>query len=185
MKLQSSPHKSNTPKLLLIVRHGEAAPRNIGLSDFERALTEKGAKECHYVGKALYKKKLTVDLMVSSPADRALETAHIFAPYLKYAILKIKINAILYNSETLPSVVKEIQKLDDGLNSVAIFGHNPIFDNLAAYFIPKFQATIPKGAVVAVEFQVDSWAKIDRASGELEFMITPSGTNRLIPAKKY
>ena len=184
MKSKTPPYKSASSKLLLIVRHGKAAPGNVGLSDFERVLTEKGIEECKEVGKIISTKKLTIDLIISSPADRALETAHVFSPYLEYPILKIQISDLFYQSDAAKPIVKKLQELNDNLRSVAIFGHNPSFDDLAAYFISNFGQTIHKGAVVAITFPVDSWTKIDTASGKLKYMITPSESKKMITARK-
>lgn len=166
--------KSDT-RLIILIRHGKAMPKNVGLSDEERILTETGRRECEKVGRALSRKAIRIDRCLSSHADRALETAHLFAPYLDYPIAKIQIVSTLYNSDTIQPIIKLLRGLDDDLRSLAVFGHNPSFEQLAGYFIPAFHAAISKGAAVGISFETKSWAELARASGRLLFMIAPSG----------
>lgn len=159
--------------LLLLVRHGKAAPKNAGLSDFERILTQKGLEESEHAAATTKAKVGSIDLMLSSPADRALETAHVFARHFRYPVQKIRIAEIVYSAESIQPLLACIRNLDNARRTVAVFGHNPLFDELASYFISGFIRTIPKSAVLGIEFQTDSWADIAGGKGRLLFFLTP------------
>ncbi len=159
--------------LLFLVRHGKAASKDIGLSDFERTLIKKGVQDCTRVLEKINRMKITVDLMISSPADRALETAHLFARGLEYPVHKIQIAEILYTADSIRPVAASIRRFNTTARTVAMIGHNPLFNKLAAHFIPGFSRNIPKGAVAGIEFKASSWAEANKGRGKLAFLLTP------------
>jgi phosphohistidine phosphatase len=164
--------------LLLLVRHGKAAPKDIGLSDFGRILVRTGVHECKRVLEKLKGKKIAVDLMISSPADRALETAHLFARRLGYPVQKIKIADILYAADSIQPVAAFIRSLDNAAHTVEMIGHNPILNELTAHFLPDFSQNIPTGAIVGIQFKAASWVETAKGQGKLAFFLTLRGCKR-------
>src|ERR1041385_502211 len=67
------------PVELVLLRHAEAADKESGRSDFERELTGKGRKQAERMGRQLAHRGLHPDLVVTSPAARALPTAQVAA----------------------------------------------------------------------------------------------------------
>jgi phosphohistidine phosphatase len=177
MALTSDPARQKF-RLLLIVRHGKAAPKSAGLSDFERSLTKTGIEGCERVLEEATGMKLSADLMLSSPADRALETAHLFARRLAYPIHKIRIAEMLYSADSIQPLVAYVRKLDNSVRTAALFGHNPLSEQLAAYFIPGFSQSMPAGSIAGIEFKAASWANAAKGRGKLAFFITPKGRKK-------
>ena len=173
MKVPLNPIKERKC-LLLLVRHGKAAPKNVGVSDFERVLTKTGLQESERVAAATRDKLRSIDLIVSSPADRALETAHIFARNFKYPVQKIKLVENVYSADSIQPLIETIRNLGHITRTVAIIGHNPLFDELAAYLIPGFSRTVPKSAVLGIEFEAASWIDISQGKGNLLFFLIPA-----------
>lgn len=164
---------STLPKMLTIVRHGEAMPKDVGLDDFERSLVRKGEKECASVSDAVRVQAAPFDLLLSSPADRALETAHIFADTWQYPVQKIKIVPEFYFKQDMQTFLAVIKTINSEYGSVAIFGHNPSFSSLASYLLPDFTEDMPKGSAIGISFDITEWNRIKRGSGTLRFFITP------------
>jgi phosphohistidine phosphatase len=160
--------------LLLLVRHGRAAPKNAGLTDFERTLTPQGREESESVAAATRDRLHSIDLLISSPADRALETAHAFAPFLNYPARKIRIVEMIYFADSIQPLVGYVQHLGNVGRTVALFGHNPLFEELAAYWLPGFSKNLPKSSSLGIEFEIDSWADASRGKGNLLFFLVPS-----------
>ncbi|HVP06806.1 MAG TPA: histidine phosphatase family protein [Candidatus Acidoferrum sp.] len=136
---------SRNARLLLLVRHGKAAPKNVGLTDFERVLTEEGQADCDRVARDVRMLGLKLDLILSSPADRALETAHLFAGRVNYPYSQIGIVDSLYTSPAIRPQVALIRTLKKSVRTVALCGHNPSFDQLASYFICNPARSLAKG----------------------------------------
>jgi len=159
--------------LLILVRHGKAAPKNAGLTDFERILVPKGVEQSRAVAEAARRRIRAVDMMLTSPADRALETAHVFARCFRYPIHKIRIIETIYFADSVQPLVRYVQQLGNVGSTVAMFGHNPLFDELASYWLPRFSRTIPKSAALGLEFKTASWADVSKGEGRLRFFLHP------------
>ncbi|MGB4972019.1 MAG: histidine phosphatase family protein, partial [Cyclobacteriaceae bacterium] len=59
---------------LYLVRHAKSSWENPDLSDFDRPLNERGRKDAPRMGKRIKEREITPDLMLSSPANRAIST---------------------------------------------------------------------------------------------------------------
>jgi phosphohistidine phosphatase len=66
-------------KKLIIVRHAKSSWDNPDLDDFDRPLNKRGLKDAPRMGKRLKEKHITPDIMLSSPAERALATCQAIA----------------------------------------------------------------------------------------------------------
>lgn len=160
-------------KRIYLVRHATAVKRRENLSDFQRNLVKKGMKEAEDMAKILKEKGESIDLMISSPANRTLETAHIFARILDYPIQKIKIKEELYNSSDARSVLNVIRELDNATNSVMLFGHDPLFSEFAGIFIEEFNESIPKSGIVAARTLRRNWKNHVNEDGKLLYFDFP------------
>lgn len=159
---------------LSIVRHATAQERGESLPDFERPLVKKGAKEAAAVARHLAATRPAPDLMVSSFANRAIETAHIFAKAFRYPLQRIILRDVFYGSPSVEDLVREIRKQPDEFESLMLFGHDPVFSELAAHLVQGFRASIPKAGVVTAEFAVDHWADLASGSGRLVEFTAPA-----------
>jgi phosphohistidine phosphatase SixA len=110
------------------------------------------------------KKNIMPDLIVSSPAVRAMETARIFAEEFGYPLDKIARRKALYDqsSNAIRSILREMR---DSLEKIMIFGHNPCVSETAHKFVPDFHEEIPTAGVVTITFDVDSWKAITDGQG--------------------
>ena len=66
-------------KMIYIVRHARAHRKGIDSGDFNRKLTKEGQLDAYQIGRFLKSKNCLPDLLISSSADRAKETAEILA----------------------------------------------------------------------------------------------------------
>src|SRR4051812_38668436 len=62
-------------KTLLILRHAKSNWDYPDLSDFERPLNSRGMEAAPVMGNVIYKHRFKPDLIISSPAKRAKQTA--------------------------------------------------------------------------------------------------------------
>jgi phosphohistidine phosphatase len=161
-------------RILVLFRHGKAVRQDVGLDDFERVLTPEGLRDCDTVARRAAKQLPAIDLIASSPADRALETAHTVATHFDYSPLDIEIAPVLWDSDVVAPIARYLQGLNPKLRVVMIVGHNPSFDRLAGYFVKGYAQTIPKGAALAIVFNLSSWKLLARGSGELQSLLSPA-----------
>jgi phosphohistidine phosphatase len=66
-------------KTLFLIRHAKSSWDDTALPDKDRPLDDRGKRDAPKVGKRLAKRDVKPDLILSSPARRALTTAQIIA----------------------------------------------------------------------------------------------------------
>jgi phosphohistidine phosphatase len=159
---------------LFIVRHATAQERGEALPDFERPLVKKGEKEAAAVARYLAARHPAPDLMISSFANRAIETAHLFAKAFRYPRQKILLREGFYGSTKIEDLAAEIRKQPDKARSLMLFGHDPAFSQLAAHLITGFQEVLPKAGVVVAEFPAKRWRDLESGSGRLVEFTAPA-----------
>jgi phosphohistidine phosphatase len=164
-------------KKIIFIRHGKAEDQNADITDFERSLTTKGKKELHNIASKLLARQTSIDLFLTSPAFRAIETAFIIAGQFGVKNEDIEISDNLYYRTNPASIIKFIQMIDDEKNSVAIIGHNPSITLIAEWFSKDPVDFMPKSGIVCISFGTKIWAAIREDQGKLEYIINPQGKN--------
>jgi phosphohistidine phosphatase len=152
-------------KQLLLIRHAKSDWGNASLSDFDRPLNKRGKKNALEMAERLMKQKIAPQLIVSSPALRALTTAKFFADTWQVPLKKIQLEPSIYeaNVRTLLSVIND---LDNKYDVIALFGHNPGFTDLVNYFGGHLD-NMPTCSVIYFEFPFDDWKMISSDTGKI------------------
>lgn len=159
-------------KTLYIIRHAKSSWDHPGLADDERPLLEKGVKRTLKIARYLQDKHISADLVISSHAVRAHETARIIADAIGYPEEKIIISSKVYHGST-EQLYDELYGLNDHVESVMIFGHNPTFTSFANHFLDEKIEWLPTSAVVSVSFDTERWTELPMANHKTNFLITP------------
>lgn len=159
-------------KELYIMRHAKSAWDHPGLDDAQRPLLEKGKKRTKYIVDFLLEQNTHLDLIISSHAVRAHETAKIIANALHYPEGKIMISKNIYfgNPESYFNLFYD---LPDDLNSIMMVGHNPGFTIFASNFLDEKTDDLPTSGIVCISFEMKSWDKIHTSPRKTKFMISP------------
>jgi len=152
-------------KELIIVRHAKSSWRDSGLEDRERPLNKRGERDAPEMGARLARRKDRPDLIVSSPAVRALATARIIARKLDYARKDIVLIERLYGAG-LDELLDVIRKADESVATLLLFGHNPGLTQLANHLGPREIPNLPTCGVLHLRFDADIWAVVGFARGE-------------------
>jgi phosphohistidine phosphatase len=160
-------------KRVLIVRHAKAVPYGYD-DDFTRNLTDRGMNDAQRIGKELKKMGITSDKMISSPANRAIQTATIFAENLDFNKTQIVEIENLYEGMTTSGFIGLINNLTEELQTVFFFGHNPSFQYFVNNLLERFNDDMPTCSTVAIDFNVDSWKKVEARSGKKAFQLIPA-----------
>jgi phosphohistidine phosphatase len=156
-------------KTLFLVRHAKSSRDDPSLPDRDRPLDERGKQEAPMMGKRLAKRKVKPDLLVSSPALRALTTAQLIAEEIGYKRKDIVADDRLYGSSP-DELLAIIRALDKKLDRVMLVGHNPEFSELAHRLSSKI-AEMPTSAVAEFSFDTKAWsevAEVEPVNAELD-----------------
>ena len=149
-------------KTLFLIRHAKSSREDPALADQQRPLAGRGRRDASDMGKRLAKRASKPDLMLASPAQRALKTAQLMARKLGYKRKHIVVDARLYAC-TVADLLRVVRQLDDRLKRVMLFGHNPEMTGLARRFSQEI-SHLPTCAVARFKFDVKSWSDIGRGS---------------------
>ena len=142
------------------------------LSDHDRPLLDIGISKTQKIAEFLCLKKIFPDLIISSSAVRAIDTAKIIASKLGYRDDKIEIRKTLYHAID-DDIFDELFSIDNQANCVMIFGHNPGFTYFANHFVRPMIENLPTSGVVSIDFLTDSWESIPNSKFNVNFVITP------------
>jgi phosphohistidine phosphatase len=135
--------------MLWFLRHADAAP---GHPDDERPLTERGVHQAQAAGRALQCLNVRIDVCLTSPKVRALETARIAAE---------RIGVEVRIERRLAGEPFDAEELTAGLGNVLLVGHDPSF-SVTLHDLTGVQARLRKGGIAGVE------------KGELLVLLRPS-----------
>jgi len=154
------------------VRHAKAVPYGYD-DDFNRDLTDRGKDDARRVGEELVSLKVVPDVMIVSPAKRALKTARIFAEMLEFDKNKIVEIHEIYDGMTTSEFLGLINKLPENVSTAMFFGHNPGFHYFANNLLTHFSDDMPTCSTVGIDFDENSWKKIDARTGKKAFHLIP------------
>lgn len=149
-------------KNLFLMRHGKSS-WELNVSDQDRPLGQRGISDAHLIGAELASKKIVINHVFSSPANRALHTCIICLRALEYPLQDFTIVSDLYDFSG-EKVIDFIKNLDDSLDSILIFGHNHAFTYLANLMGDKHIENVPTSGFVQLQFKENSWSSITQGS---------------------
>jgi len=159
-------------KTLYLVRHAKSSWKYPNLDDFERPLNKRGRRNAPFMGKILKTLKVTPDLVISSPANRAATTARIIADTINYPLEKIQYNETIYGSSEY-DLIDVIQQVDNAINQAMLVSHNPAITDLANTIADTNISNIPTCGVFCVNLNISAWAKFGDQRGKLKFFEFP------------
>ena len=144
---------------LLIVRHGKSDWSDPALRDIDRPLKNRGVQNAYTMAEFIKNKGLKPQLMISSPAARALNTASIFFRVLDMEADEMLVDDRMYHASP-GEIIGIIAEVPDSVQSIMIFGHNPSFTELANIFLTEHIYNIPTAGLVFLDFVMDRWQEI-------------------------
>jgi phosphohistidine phosphatase len=159
-------------KRVIIVRHAKAVPTDYD-NDIERDLTDRGEEDAETISRELKKSGISADLIISSPAKRTKRTAEIFAKTLDYPKKLIRFEKKLYSGKSPENFLLMLSELEDEINTVFVFGHNPSVYYYMVYLMHDFTHDVPTCSTVAIDFNIDSWSDLEGRTGELGLRLIP------------
>jgi phosphohistidine phosphatase len=159
-------------KTVLLIRHAKSSWDDPGLSDYDRPLNERGKKDAPRMAERLHERGIRIDAFVSSPAKRAKKTAEQFAKQYKLNPEDIIFKTELYmaGEEAFGSV---LERLDDKIDCVAIFSHNPGITDFANSLTDASIDNIPTSGIFGVSVEAKKWSKFKEARKKFLFFDYP------------
>ncbi len=155
-------------KQIFLVRHAKSEWNFVGLTDYDRPLSERGHHDAPRMSQLLSSISPKVDALISSTAQRAFTTAQYFAKALEIEELAIIKEPSLYHASE-NSILKTIQNLSNTYDTVCLFGHNPGISDLVAAFLTEYLfSEIPTCGVVKFVLNDNDWKNFNTKNVSLE-----------------
>ena len=154
---------------LWLLRHGKS-DREVEMIDFDRPLKKRGKKAAERVGRWMKQQTYIPDVIISSPAKRAFDTATLAYRAIGGDERYIRQDKRLYFQGigvlkiVLAECASECQK-------VLLVGHNPDFEALLIYLVginnmPNEDKLFPTATLARLAMP-DNWHKLDKGCAKL------------------
>jgi len=140
------------------------------MSDFDRPLNTRGEKAAMFMGTMMAARGLVPEIIISSPAVRARETAELVASAAGFAA-EIKFDERIY--EASPSELLAVTSdIPDQFSTALIVGHNPGSEGFIWHLTGTLEP-MPTGAVAILALRIDQWTEISEDRGTVTDVLRP------------
>jgi len=146
-------------KTLMLLRHAKSSWKDSDIADHDRPLNKRGKKTAPQMGRLLSTESLVPDLILSSTAVRARETAEAVSKASSYKG-PIELFDTLYLA-TAGKLLSEAQShTPDSVGRLLLVGHNPGMEDLVEVLSGK-RETFPTAALAVFEVGIDGWKGLE------------------------
>jgi len=162
---------------LTLVRHAKSSWDEIGVSDSERPLNQRGKNQTGLMGDYLEKQKVKPDLILCSTARRARQTLiRLMRNWSTEAEISHDDRLYMASANDFPVLLEEYGK---GRKHLMLVGHNPGLHMLAYSLAQKggkeelkaLAEKFPTLAISSLKLAGGKWKNLTK--GELDFYVTP------------
>jgi phosphohistidine phosphatase len=152
-------------KRIYFTRHGKSAWNDLTLNDHDRPLKKRGRQDALIIANEMLDLVHRPQMIFSSSAQRAKETALIFKETLGIPFIQYFID--LYHADD-EKILEFIQLLEVDYQTVQFFGHNPGYTDMLNRFSPNSISNLPTSGTFFVQFDCNKWEEVDWMNGRLE-----------------
>ncbi len=160
---------------LLLLRHAKS-DWAVDIDDFSRPLKKRGRRAAKRIGRWLREQHLIPDIILSSPATRALTTAQRVCRQLNIDESTIVCDPLIYeaNAQTLLDVLRT----SCHERRVLLVGHNPGLEDLLLKLVPHSVPLsangkcLPTAALAQLSFDGE-WTELTEGCAKLVTLIRP------------
>jgi phosphohistidine phosphatase len=161
-------------KTLLLMRHAKSDWDAEYGSDHDRPLSERGTKSAKLMGRVLAEEGLEPGQVISSTALRARSTAELAIAAGKWHS-GLALDRALY--EEGPKGVLSAAASSPEVSSLMLVGHQPTWSMLVAALTGE-SAEMKTATVAVVDLDLEAWAGLPEATGELKRVLQPRDFER-------
>lgn len=154
---------------LWLLRHGKAE-RFDSSEDYDRTLKKRGKRDAKSMGEWMKEAQSLPDLIVSSPAIRAITTAKIVCDVFSIDHRHIRQEKRLYD-EGLVRVKSVLADCPANFSRVLLVGHNPELEDLISHLVnetdlPDHKKLFPTAALARLMLP-DDWSHLNKGCAQL------------------
>jgi phosphohistidine phosphatase len=166
-------------KTILILRHGKSAWDDLSLPDFDRPLAKRGRKDAPRMGRVLALYDCVPDMILSSPAKRAKQTAKYIAEACGYK-KSIRWEESFYRGSS-DDLIAALKSLPDTIQRPLLIGHNPTLEETVADLLSphkngwyhEWAIRIPTAGLICLKVSVTAWSTFEPGDAVLQWFLIP------------
>lgn len=151
---------------LTLIRHAKSSWDDSRMKDRDRPLNDRGERDAPAMGQRLRSRGARPTLILSSPAVRARRTAQIIAREIGYPQEFLQREEELYLASP-DQIIEVLSRQESSFRDVIVCGHNPGLTELANRLTGAGIDNVPTTGVVVIGLELQRWADLDGAHGEL------------------
>lgn len=157
---------------LYLIRHAKSSWAEPGLDDLNRPLNKRGKSDAPLMAEILLKRNEIPEVVISSPAKRALSTAKRIAKTMGINGERIKTDDRLYmaNETDFFNVIWDIS---DDINRLMLVSHNPGLTDFVNILTGSNILNIPTSGIVRVDFDLKHWKEITKQNSKYIYFEYP------------
>ena len=159
-------------KRLILARHAKSSWDNALLSDIDRPLNKRGKKNAPVMAQHLKQLGIQVDVILSSPANRAFTTAQHYADSLLNSSGQLITRDDIYMADER-ELYEIIEQVSNSVNCLMLVGHNPTMTSFANRLSGQMIANVPTCGVVVIDFEMEGWQEIESRQGRMRYFAYP------------
>jgi len=165
------------PRALFVMRHGKSDWDSDAVTDLDRPLARRGRRDCRTMASWCAQVGLLPDVLLSSPAERAADTARRLGRGLGLDDDDVTLDERLYMAE-LPELLAVLAGVRSDASQVVLVGHNPGLDALVAHLHGRKPPAGVSGKVMTTaavaHFRMPAdWSSLRRGAGKLVEVVRP------------
>jgi phosphohistidine phosphatase len=162
---------------LLLLRHGKS-DWSTGVDDFDRPLIDRGKRSAQRVGAWLAQQDMVPDVIVTSPAERALLTAQKACKAMGYGDQGIYMDKRIYAAD-LDALLEVLAECPADAARIMLVGHNPGLEELLVWLaseavsVPEDGKLLPTGTLARLQMPAD-WGALTAGCARLVSITRPA-----------
>ena len=169
---------------LLLLRHGKS-DWGTGVDDFHRPLKDRGKRGAQRIGVWLAQQQRIPDLIVTSPAERALVTAQKACKAMGNGDAGIQQDRRIY-AAGIDELLKVLGDCPQAASRVMLVGHNPGLEELLAWLaretiaLPDDGKCLPTATLASLQMPAD-WQTLTAGCAHLDAITRPGTLPKKFP----
>jgi phosphohistidine phosphatase len=157
-------------KTLMLLRHGKSDWNTSLEADFDRPLAPRGKDAARKMAALMVEQDLEPELIITSPAARAAQTAAIVVAEI--GDIDLVEDEALYEA-SLDDLLATVHNLPDDVDRALLVGHNPGFEELAAELSGDNGVVMKTCTLAVLQVKSKSWEEVRSGTARLSALYNP------------
>lgn len=160
---------------IVLLRHAKSSWDDYGLRDHDRPLGPRGWRDMPEMTKRLKARAIFPDLILSSTALRAKQTAQLVIEGLQLSPKVLIMNESLYHASA-EAILNQIRNQSNSVNVLFVVGHNPGFNDLIELLGGSID-NLPTSGQYGFTAECEFWKDLSSANAKTLFIDYPKKSN--------